>query len=303
MTLRNVTGEMALEATQQDVVTAVESSATALGTAADAEATGNGGAIAVLKRLRTLLAGGLPAALGAGGGLKVDGSGTALPVSGTVTANAGSGTMAVSGPLTDTQIRAAPLPVSGTVTANAGSGTMAVSGPLTDAQMRATSVPVSGSTGGYTARSSVEITRPANTTAYAARDAISSSTSAPAILEFTGCARVSAGSGYVVGARLQTDQAANVAAYRLHLYDATQTAINDNSAQTVLYANRVSYLGYLDFGAAGTDGSDTALAQSIDRPFPFVAAGTSLFGMLETLSAFTPASGQKFYLRLYVEQN
>lgn len=38
----------------------------------------------------------VPAALGAGGGLKVDGSGTALPVSGTVTANAGTGTQAVS---------------------------------------------------------------------------------------------------------------------------------------------------------------------------------------------------------------
>ena len=39
-----------------------------------------------LKTLATLLAGGLPAALGAGGGVKVDGSGTALPVSGSVTA-------------------------------------------------------------------------------------------------------------------------------------------------------------------------------------------------------------------------
>lgn len=39
--------------------------------------------------LVALMAGGMPAALGAGGGLKVDGSGTALPVSGTVTANAG----------------------------------------------------------------------------------------------------------------------------------------------------------------------------------------------------------------------
>jgi hypothetical protein len=38
----------------------------------------------------------LPAALGAGGGLKVDGSGTALPVSGTVTANAGTGPFPVS---------------------------------------------------------------------------------------------------------------------------------------------------------------------------------------------------------------
>lgn len=59
--------------------------------------------------------------------LKTDGSGVTQPVSGTVTANAGSGTMAVSGPLTDGQLRATPVPVSGTVTANAGSGTMAVS--------------------------------------------------------------------------------------------------------------------------------------------------------------------------------
>lgn len=43
----------------------------------------------------TRLAGGLPAALGAGGGLKVDGSGTALPVSGTVTVTP-SGTQASS---------------------------------------------------------------------------------------------------------------------------------------------------------------------------------------------------------------
>lgn len=36
-------------------------------------------------------------------------------------------TTAVTGPLTDTELRATPLPVSGTVTANAGTGTMAVS--------------------------------------------------------------------------------------------------------------------------------------------------------------------------------
>lgn len=37
----------------------------------------------------------------------------------------------------------ATQPVSGTLTCNAGSGTLAVSGPLTDAQLRATAVPVS----------------------------------------------------------------------------------------------------------------------------------------------------------------
>src|SRR4051812_40012706 len=38
----------------------------------------------------------------------------------------------------------ATQPVSGTLTCNAGSGTLAVSGPLTDAQLRASAVPVSG---------------------------------------------------------------------------------------------------------------------------------------------------------------
>ena len=72
----------------------------------------------------------------------------AVPVSGTVTANTG-----LSQPLTDTQLRAtavpvsgtfwqATQPVSGTVTANTG-----LSQPLTDAQLRASSVPVSGTVG------------------------------------------------------------------------------------------------------------------------------------------------------------
>ena len=51
------------------------------------------------------------------------------------------GTVAVSGPLTDTQLRAAAVPVSGTVGV---SGSVAVTGPLTDAQLRSSAVPVSG---------------------------------------------------------------------------------------------------------------------------------------------------------------
>lgn len=44
----------------------------AMGNTADAEATGNGTLIAIVKRLRTLFGAGLPAALGTGGGVKVD---------------------------------------------------------------------------------------------------------------------------------------------------------------------------------------------------------------------------------------
>lgn len=63
MTLRNAFENLATEAKQDTGIAA-------LGAAADAEATGNGSIIAILKRLRTLLAGGLPAALTGSGNLK-----------------------------------------------------------------------------------------------------------------------------------------------------------------------------------------------------------------------------------------
>ncbi len=61
-----------------------------------------------------------------------------------------SGSVAVTGPLTDTQLRATALPISGTVTANTG-----LTQPLTDTQLRATALPVSGNVG---VTGSVEIT-------------------------------------------------------------------------------------------------------------------------------------------------
>jgi hypothetical protein len=63
---------------------------------------------------------------------------TAVPVSGTFFQATQpvsiAASVAVTGPLTDTQLRATPVPISGTVTA---------SGPLTDTQLRASAVPVS----------------------------------------------------------------------------------------------------------------------------------------------------------------
>lgn len=82
---------------------------------------------------------------------------TPVPVSGSIT---------TTGPLTDTQLRATPVPVSGTVTASGPvtdtqiratplpvSGTVTASGPLTDTQLRATDVGVSVNTERATAAS------------------------------------------------------------------------------------------------------------------------------------------------------
>jgi len=114
-----------------------------LGAPADAAATsdtGTFGVIALIKRGLTnwtTLLGRVPSLTVSSTRLLVDGSGVTQPVS---------------GPLTDTQLRATAVPVSGTfyqaTQPISGSvsitGTAAVSGPLTDTQLRATAVPVSG---------------------------------------------------------------------------------------------------------------------------------------------------------------
>ena len=85
----------------------------------------------------------------ASGRVPVDGSGVTQPVSGTfwqatqpISGSVSiSGSAAVTGPLTDSELRATAVPISGSVSI---SGTPTVTGPLTDTQLRATAVPVSG---------------------------------------------------------------------------------------------------------------------------------------------------------------
>lgn len=81
--------------------------------------------------------------------LPVDGSGVTQPVSGNVGIT---GSVAVTGPLTDAELRATSVPVSG---------------PLTDAQLRATAVPVTGTftTAGSSAATVTQHVMVANTNA------------------------------------------------------------------------------------------------------------------------------------------
>jgi len=156
--------------------------------------------------------------------------------------------------------------------------------------------------GGLMAVASATFSRPANTDAYAAKDAVSDSTTAPTVLNFADLARENGGSGYITKARLITNQSTNVARFRLHLYHTAPTAINDNAAFTLLWANRSNRIGYLDFDACQTEGSGSdaanALNTTIRLAFDCAAADRDLYGLLETLDAFTPASGQSFHIEL-----
>lgn len=158
--------------------------------------------------------------------------------------------------------------------------------------------------------SSTSFARPSNTDAYAAKDSVSNSTSAPTILTFTNCGRIAGGSGYICKGRIFTDSATALlgSVFRLHLYHTAPTAINDNAAFTLLYANRANRCGYIDFPALATEGtgSDSSSSLWVDLPLKFTcaAASTSLYGALEiTTVGAAPASGQNIYIALDLEQH
>ena len=150
-------------------------------------------------------------------------------------------------------------------------------------------------------------TRPADTTAYAAQDVVSNSTSSPTILSFPGAARANGGSGLILSARhLKNSTTTSGASYRLHLYSAAPTAINDNAQFALLYANRASRVGFIDFShAAGGTGSDStnALSTFVNLPFVCDAAVSALYGVLVVSAAYTPTSGEQHFIELAIAQN
>lgn len=171
-----------------------------------------------------------------------------------------------------------------------------------------------GQVGGTTVAVGVEITRPADTTAYAANDSVNTSTSAPTLITFANASRVASGTGYITKARLTTDQSACVAQMRLWLYNANTAFLNnDNAAFLIKYADKATRIGYIDFPALSTEaGSDCAFSFVPDSDpatpnftaLAFTAdSGRSIYGAFETKTAFTPASGQKFYVELTFETN
>jgi hypothetical protein len=152
---------------------------------------------------------------------------------------------------------------------------------------------------------SVSFSRPADVIGYAALDVISSSTLAN--LTFTNLARTNGGSAYIVKARLMTNQSTNTARFRLHLFHTAPTAIADNAPYPLLFSNAANRVGHIDFPSCTTEGtgSDAARSKVDDGRLSFVCASGSrdLIGILETLDAFTPSSGQQFFIELTADLN
>jgi hypothetical protein len=167
-----------------------------------------------------------------------------------------------------------------------------------------------GEVSGNLISKTVEETRPANTDAYTAGDVVSNNVTTTTLMQFANIFRVSGGTGYIVGIRVSTDKKSITPRLRMHLFNASNPTIAaDNAAFKEVYADDSKRLTYYDMPAMNTavDATNSDMSRSFDmtcRIPVYAAAGSrDLFLAKEVLDAFTPASGQKIKVTLYLDNN
>jgi hypothetical protein len=153
---------------------------------------------------------------------------------------------------------------------------------------------------------SANFTRPADTTQYAAGDLVANSTTAGSVTPMSwtlGSSSISAPIT-IKRARIVTDATSVTSLnFRLHLYDASPAVANgDNSAFSSTKA--ANYLGYLSCdgsttpGAKFSDGAVAIGAATAGAEINVRPTSNTVYGLLEALATYTPASAEVFTVKL-----
>ena len=174
--------------------------------------------------------------------------------------------------------------------------------------------------GGKTKIISGSVTRPANTTAYAAGDQVSNSTTAPVAITFAGVGQYDVqaeanASGVIVSAQLISDAyQATPPQFDLYLFTGATapTAQADNAAWAITDANTLNLLGKIKFvdwtilnPAANASGNSAVFVENANLPFECGAAVEDIYGLVvnRTVAAWTPLSGTVWTFVLSILQD
>lgn len=306
-----------------DVIAEFDGVEEALGAPADAAAAGDSSTSGLIGLVKRLL-GKLPSSFQQGSGvvtstttrvtLATDGPGVTgiNSIDGKLPALS-SGAVPVTGPLTDTQLRATavpvsaaslPLPSGAAIAANQTTANTSLSSIDTKTPaLQSGAVPVGDNSGSLTVdgkayRASVDITRPANVTAYTAMDVLGTGTGDDAIITLSG---IGPSGGFVIVQSIElvlgiASVPSGMTSFRVHFHNVKPGAAADNSAFDVVSADRSKYIGYIDLPTPVDLGS-TCFTQ-VDFPgklFKLDTGSTSLFCELQTIGGFTPAANSEVY--------
>jgi hypothetical protein len=152
-------------------------------------------------------------------------------------------------------------------------------------------------------RTSVTLTRTADTNAYAANDVLGAATGSTAALTFAGIGPSGGGEVIITTARFEVDKSSipsGMTSFRLYLYSVTPpSALGDNAAWDLPSGDRASFRGYIDLGAPVDLGSTLYVETLQINKQTTVPPGGSLFGYLVTNGAYTPASADVHTITLH----
>lgn len=145
------------------------------------------------------------------------------------------------------------------------------------------------------------ITRPANTTAYAAGDAVSD-TGGDAHFAFVECLHRGLTSGEIVAARI-TSTAGGVGTAldaELWLFHTDVTAVADNASWTLSDAQALTRVAIIEFPTADwrLNANNCTCDVYPNQPFSGIGADRTLYGQLVARNAYNPTSGETFTVEL-----
>lgn len=163
-----------------------------------------------------------------------------------------------------------------------------------------------GEVGGNSAVATASFSRPANTTAYAAGQAVGASTSAGAAVTLT-VARKTGGTGRIQRLRLtKSGTSLTNAAFRVHLFKAAPATVPADGA-TFAPSGALDYLGAfpVTMTRAFGDGAKGFGVPEVGGyvTFDTVAGTQAVFALVEALQAYAPLSGEVFTLAAEVDRD
>jgi hypothetical protein len=151
------------------------------------------------------------------------------------------------------------------------------------------------------------ITRPANTTAYTAADALTDSATAPTTLALSGCVRSNGGTGEIHSiAVVDSSAEATKPDLDVFVFSSTIVPTNDNAAFAVTDAELrtcVAHVALPGSGFALGNGNGLLKSAALTLPFRCASSSTSLHVALVVRNAYTPVSAERFDVILGIAQD
>jgi hypothetical protein len=147
---------------------------------------------------------------------------------------------------------------------------------------------------------SASYTRPNDTTAYTAGDALSDSTTAPTVLTFSSVVNQVGGAFCITD--IIMDSSANPGTLiqpQLWLFDTAPTPTNDNAALSLTDAEALTAILVKSLGSSYTATNNSKfLETNFSTRGKCTSASTSLYGLIKVLNAYTPVANETITVKV-----